>query len=285
MLETTAALGVKFMGNRSHLLLATALCFWCASPAAAEVAAVSDAAVAADAGEAVLESSESTDPAPGADWEVAFTPYLWIAGTKGDVGVPRGEGVEIDKSFADTLGNLKFAFMGALDIRHGRFVALSDVMFISVGAKAEGIRNPGFVEGKIDSSVFVGTGALGYRIVDKGPLFVDLFAGARVVSLDVEVELEGPLETRKRDASSSKVSALVGGRVRVPLGERWGLALYTDIGSGDVKWQAIGTVQYDLSRHWRVAGGYRYLKIKHSEDDLDFDVALSGPILGVTYRF
>ena len=219
------------------------------------------------------------------DWDVSFTPYLWVAGTKGDIGIPRGEGVEVDKSFADVLGNLKFAFMGALDVRHGRVIAITDIMYLSVGAEAEGIRDPQFLEGEIDTSVFLGTAAVGYRVVDKGPLFVDLFAGGRLASLKAKVELTGPLQTRERKESATKVSALVGGRVRVPLGKSWGLALYSDVGSGAVKWQAIGTAQYDISRHWRLAAGYRHMSINYSKRDLDIDIALSGPIVGVTYKF
>ena len=232
-------------------------------------------------------SAAAQDPAGAEsnDWDVSFTPYLWVAGTKGDIGVPRGDGAEIDRSFADLMGNLKFAFMGALDVRHGRLVAITDVMYLSVGAKAEGIREPQFVEGKLDTSVFLGTGAVGYRVVDKGPMFVDLFVGGRYSSLKADVELTGPLQTRRRKGSASNVSALAGGRVRVPLGENWGLALYSDVGSGDVKWQALATVQHDFSRHWRVAAGYRHMSINHSKNDFEFDVALSGPIVGVTYKF
>lgn len=249
--------------------------------------AASAASAAAGSAAIAIAAQDSDDPTTK-NWEVAFTPYLWVAGVNGDIGVPRGESVEIDKSFSDTLSDLKFAFLGALDVRRGRFVGLTDVIYLSVGAEAEGIRDPQFLEGEIDSSVFMGTGAVGYRVVDKGPLFVDVFAGGRVVKLKARVELEGPLQTREREASATNVAPLVGARVRVPLGAKWGLALYSDgsfTKSSIVKWQAIGTVQHELSRHWRLVAGYRYMSIDHSKRNLDFDVSLSGPIVGVTYRF
>jgi len=230
-------------------------------------------------------ASQDSQASDGDEWQVAFTPYLWIAGSSGDIGIPRGEEVEIDKSFTDTLSNLKFAFMGALDVKYQRFVALADVMYLSVGAEAEGIRDPQFFEGEIDSSVFLGTAAVGYRVVDQGPLFVDLVAGARVVSLDAKVQLTGPLMTREREASETAISPLVGGRVRFPLAENWGVAVYGDVSTGAVKWQMVGTVQWDISRHWRLAAGYRHLQIDHDKDDFSFDIGLSGPIVGVSYRF
>lgn len=255
--------------------------------APATPAAGSEAAVATGAAGASTALVSAQDPNADADkWNVSFTPYVWIAGTSGDIGIPRGESeVEIDRSFADTLGNLKFAFMGALDVEYDRFVALADVMYLSVGAKAEGIKDPQFFEGKIDSSVFVGTLAGGYRVVDQGPLFVDIVAGARLVSLDVDLELEGPLTTREADESKSSIAPLIGGRVRVPLGRDFGVALYGDVGTGTVEWQMIGTIQWDISRHWRLAAGYRHMAIDYDKNDLHFDVALSGPIVGVSYRF
>ena len=221
------------------------------------------------------------------DWNVSFTPYLWVAGIKGDIGIPRDDGnVEIDKSFADILGNLKFAFMGALDVEHNRFVGIGDILYLNIGAEAESVDSPIFFEGEADAKLLMATAALGYRVVDQGPMFVDLFVGGRLVSLDVDLELTGPLQTRRRSASPSNISPLVGGRVRVPLGGRFALALYTDVGfDSEFKWQAIGTVQYDLGRHWRLIGGYRHLALHHNENDFEFDTALSGPIIGVSYKF
>ena len=75
----------------------------------------------------------------------------------------------------------------------------------------------------------------------------------------------------------------------MPLGRKWGLAIYTDVGSlfsnADVKWQVVGTVQRDFGRHWRIAAGYRHMSINHAKRDLDFDVSMSGPIVGFTYKF
>lgn len=278
-LKTALAIGL------SGLWAAQASASDLASAEEPSIAVAADAAMDPPAAVSAAASLAAQDAPSGKDWEVAFTPYLWVAGVNGDIGIPRGEEVEVDKSFADTLSDLKFAFMGALDVKHGRFVALADVMYLSVGTEAEGNLGPLFVEGEVDSSVFVGTAAVGYRVVDQGPMFVDLVAGARLVTLKADVELTGPLTTRERDASKSKVAALVGGRIRVPLGENWGAALYGDVGTGGVRWQMVGTIQWDISTHWRLAAGYRHMSIKHDTERFNFDIALSGPILGVSYRF
>lgn len=257
---------------------------------AAAEQAVASADLAGASASVAATSVAQGDAAAADNWNVSFTPYLWVAGTSGDIAIPKsgGDGVEFDKSFTDVLGNLKFAFMGALDVEHKRIVFLGDVMYLSVGAKIEGASDPAILEGKVDAKTLLATSAIGYRVVDKGPMFVDLFVGARLMSLDVDMELTGPLQTRERSADKSHISPLVGGRVRFPLGEKWGLAFYADGGgfkSTDVKWQFAGTVKRDLGSHWRLAAGYRHMKLHHESGELDFNVALSGPIVGFTYKF
>lgn len=264
-----------------------------ASAQAVELSSQDATLVVAEATAAAAATDDAPPPATASTdegWNVAFTPYLWVAGTKGNIGIPRnaGEDVEIDKSFADVLGNLNFAFMGALDVEHKRLVLLSDLMYLSVSAKAEGIQDPAFFEGKVDASVLVATAAVGYRVVDKGDGYLDLFAGGRLVSIDVDVELEGPLQTRRVGASPSNLAPVIGARARIPFGDKWGLALFADAAGlvdSDVKWQLVGTIQRDLGSHWRLAAGYRHMKIHHDTNRLDFDVSLSGPIVGVTYKF
>jgi hypothetical protein len=178
--------------------------------------------------------------------------------------------------------------MGAMDVNRGRFVMLSDLMYLSVGAKAESIRNPAFFSGKVDASVLLASAAVGYRVVDKGPMFLDLVVGGRVLALDVDLELDGPLNTYRANPSPTNVSPFVGGRVRLPVSDKWAVGLYGDVGGlvndTDVKWQLLGTVQYDISRRWRMIAGYRHMSINHSKRDLKFDVNLSGPILGFSYK-
>ncbi|HET9396606.1 MAG TPA: hypothetical protein VFO36_11155 [Nitrospiraceae bacterium] len=251
-------------------------------------ASAEDASIGTDvASAASLATIQAGSPDSEGDWNVSFTPYLWVAGVSGDLKIPRaGTSVEIDRSFSDILGNLKFAFMGSLDVEYKRVVVIADAIYLNASAKAENIENPLVTEGKVDAKTFVASGAIGYRVVDKGPLFVDILAGARLVSLDVDVELISPLGTFRAGASPSKVAPMVGGRVRVPLAPRWAVAVYGDVGiNSDLKWQVLGTVQYDLGRHWRLAAGYRHMAIHHDRERGDIDLGLSGPIVGITYRF
>jgi hypothetical protein len=222
-------------------------------------------------------------------WEVEITPYFWLAGMKGDLDLPRGSGsVDFNDSYSDVLGKLKFVFMGAMDVRKGRFVAMADTIYLNLSADVKGIKDPQFFTGQVDSKLFFSTLSGGYRIVDKGPFYIDLFAGLRYISIDNKVRLEGPLATREGKASGSDLGPLVGARMRVPLGPKWGFVMYGDTGgfaSSDIKWQLLGTLQWDISRHWRAIAGYRHMDVHHKRDDQDFNIALTGPLLGITYRF
>lgn len=56
-------------------------------------------------------------------------PCLWMSGLKGDLGVvAEVEPVGVDLSFFDIMSALKFAFMGSVEARSGRFVDAGDII-------------------------------------------------------------------------------------------------------------------------------------------------------------
>lgn len=221
------------MHIKSACVFALGVASVCAMPAtAAETPDIVDiGASVGDAADAIESNSES-QAAAGTEaedgWEFAVTPYLWASGVSGDLALARGEQVEIDTSFSDIFGALKIAGMGAFEARHDRFVLLGDIIYLSLGADAEGPL--GFVDADADMSTFLGTALAGYRIVDEGPLFLDVFGGGRFTSIDVEVDLTRPLQSVEREGSKSSLGPVVGVRFRAPLGGRWGLAIYGDVG-------------------------------------------------------
>lgn len=268
---------------RSILVLVASVAPFVAGPAIAADAispTTEAAATSSAAGAGASEQDES-------GWEFAVTPYLWMAGTSGEVQLAEGESVEVDTSFIEVLGDLKFAMMLGMEARRDHFVLLGDIIYLSLGMEGEGPN--GFVDATVDPKMFIGTFLGGYRVVDEGPMFVDILVGARVSSLDIAVELEGPLNTFERERSKTSIAPVLGARLRAPLGEDWGVAVYGDVGgfglSADLSWQLMGTVQYDVSRNWRLAAGYRYVSIQKDKNDFDVDLALSGPIMTFSYLF
>lgn len=284
------------------LILTTALACTYATGASAADLAITDAstpkaiAEAADSSDyrvagiaaSSLSATQSTSSG-GSGWEFAITPYLWASGTKVDIDTPQGESIKVDESFFDILDDLKFAMMGAFEARKGRFVMVNDLMFLSLGSSADGHIGPIPIEADVDEKLLATTHLFGYRVVDNGPMFVDLFAGGRITSIKVNLDIDTPLGSFDRSSKKTQFGPVIASRFRAPLGGKWGAAIYGDLGGfgvgADLSWQLLGTIQYDLSDRWRLAAGWRHFYAKQSKNDFDVRMKLDGPILGVTFRF
>jgi hypothetical protein len=279
--------------NKAAIILALTV-GWHAAPLAATPTdspdPVDPSVVSEAAGAEVSQAAQSTEQnAKDSDsgWEVSVTPYLWGTGLKSQVTTRQGEKANVDKSFFDVLKVFKFGFFGVLNARKGRFVTVHDFIYLDVGPSARG--PAGFVKARLDSKTFLSTHLVGYRVLDRGPLFLDLLGGARVTALDADLTLTGPVRKLKRNNSLTNVGPVLATRFRAPLGGRWSFAAYGDVGGFGVNsahsWQLLGNIQYELSRHWRVAAGWRHVKASASKERFDIDFKLDGPITGVTYTF
>jgi hypothetical protein len=288
------------MIRKLGLILTTALvCTYGTSASAAELAAADtgsteDSTEAADstaygvASAASLAATQSTNSG-GSGWEFAITPYLWASGFKANIDTPQGEEIKVDESFTDILGDLKFALMGAFEARHGRFVSIQDLFYLSLGSSANGHIGPLPIDVDADEKLLATTHLFGYRVVDKGPMFVDLFAGGRITTLKVDLDIDTPLGSFDRSSKETQFGPVIASRFRAPLGGKWGVGVYGDLGGfgvgADISWQLLGTVQYDFSDRWRLSAGWRHFYAKQKKHDFDVRAKLDGPILGVTYSF
>ena len=67
------------------------------------------------------------------------------------------------------------------------------------------------------------------------------------------------------------------------------MSLYGDLGGivtgSDVTWQAVGGVDYQISRKISIGAGWRYFKVNYETHDFRYNIAQSGPILGLRYTF
>ncbi|MGZ8998890.1 MAG: hypothetical protein ACXW2T_08550, partial [Allosphingosinicella sp.] len=151
------------------------------------------------------------------------------------------------------------------------------------------LREADLVDGQLRSKIYISTLAAGYRAVDQGRLFFDILAGARLTSMKIGLELEGPQRSFSGSESDTWIDPIVAVRFQAPLGERWALRTYGDIGGfgigSDLSWQMQAMVEHDLSRRWSLYGGWRHLDIDYENEGFVFDAALDGPIIGAVYRF
>lgn len=234
---------------------------------------------------AVLALAIATPASADEDWQVTFTPYAWLAGVEGDVDLPGGGSVTIDRPFTS---HLKAAFMGAIEVEHGNFVFLMDGNYLSLRSVTNDIEAPPLLEGEVTTEVLGVAPLVGYKVVNSGGTTVELLAGARYIELNNDVRLELPQSDVEADFSRATIAPLLASRLRTALGEDWSLAFYGDIGGLtdlDLTWQLLASVRYRLGEHWTLDGGYRVLSLHSDLPEGEIDARFSGPLVGVSYRF
>lgn len=270
-------------------------------------ATMANAADSVDSASSARDSVQPTDNPPEAaapantenlatvqdgKWHIATLGYVWFAGAKGKT-TPRDPlpPIDLDLSFGDVLKSFKFAFMGAAEARKDRLVFLGDLMWVHLGEN-EGltVRDVNFADVEIDSKTTAVTALGGYRVVDKGPVIVDLLAGGRLNGNVQEVQYHGTLVDVSRKVKKWWIDPIVATRISAPLGGKVGLTLYGDIGGfgigSDLTWQGIATVNYQISRKMSAGLGWRYFKLNYDDNDgFLYNVAQSGPIVTLRSEF
>jgi hypothetical protein len=238
----------------------------------------------------ITASGQESTAAPGSGWTFTATPYVWFAGLEGDVGTIRGlPAAEVDASFSDIIENTDVALMLAAEARRGRWGLLLDLVYLDLSAEAD---TPGPLFGGADltSTTVFATVSAAYRLIEHGRLSADAVAGARLWYADTELELSAGL-LAGRGAQEKEVWAdpVIGFRSHVELGRGFFLAPFADIGGfgvgSDLTWQIGSTVGYRIKDWLWIRAGYQHLMVDYEDDGFIYDVEMTGPILGLGFRF
>jgi len=234
--------------------------------------------------------SDTTQPTPTSKkkWEFATIGYVWFAGAWGETDVigPVAP-VGLDLPFGTVLKGFKFAFMGAAEARHDRLVFLGDLTFIHLGTKKGiGIRDPEFLDANLHSRTAEVTLVGGYRVLNGGPVNLDLLAGGRLNWFKTSLELTGPRRSASGSVKQTWLDPLIAARVHAPLGGKWSFSAYGDLGGiifgSDVTWQVVPTINYQINHKMSIGAGWRYYKVNYDHGDFLYNVHQSGPLL--TFR-
>ena len=82
---------------------------------------------------------------------------------------------------------------------------------------------------------------------------------------------------------------VIGVRGNWKISEKWSATGFFDVGSAfsgsSETWQILGTMNYSFNDSWQARFGYRHLDVSKKINGADVDVGLSGPVVGLTYRF
>lgn len=231
-------------------------------------------------------------------WQFELTPYLFASGLYGTTGA-RGVSADIEMGFDDILDQLEAGLMGTAELRRGRWGVAFDALYFKLGDQGarswQGPLGIGSLTGDLDVTTTMQMYQLSaaYRVGERVP--VDLIGAARYTTIDTDLNLVVttggllPGGTRSLSAGESWWDPVVGVRALVPLGERWSVLLYGDVGGfgvgSDLTYQAIAGVNWQFSKHFSVKVGYRYLYQDFAKDGFVWDMAAHGPYLGMGIRF
>lgn len=223
-------------------------------------------------------------------WEFFVSPYVWFAGVSGDVALPRGGNRDFSADFGDIFDTLKFSAMATAEARRGRFGIVVDFLYLDT---EEGFNTPRSIGVRSGDTRMTTTEAsvVGlFRAIEQPGYWLDVGAGMRAWWLDSRISADqGLLAGRSASSSSNWVDPLVAARGHLRLSENWSLTAYGDVGGFDtgsrLTWQAMGSVDWRITPAIMARAGWRYIAIDRSRGDVEADIAMSGPFIGVTFRF
>jgi opacity protein-like surface antigen len=237
---------------------------------------------------AQTSSKPATTEASPPKWQFELTPYLWMAGISGTIGIGRLPSQEVSASFGDILSHLTFAIMGTGEVRRGRFGLLADAVYMNL-SQNDTTAPPGFSGTDVNVKQGLYTFAATFRTT-RGKIPLDVVAGGRYANLTSTISLAaGALPARSGVASEGWWAPFIGLRVLLPLSRKWELAGYGDFGGFDgyanTQWQLLGGINFKISKLVVAKAGYRYIDVEYIKNELKQDLAYSGFYLGAGFRF
>lgn len=213
-------------------------------------------------------------------WQGSVTPYLWMAGMEGDVGV-RGAVGSVDRSFTDILDDLEFALMLRGEATRDRIGLFADGLYLDLSDS----RNT--LAGKVETGVeqWLFTAGAFYRAVEEDSLTVDVGAGGRYISTDVDIVTPA----NRGGGSDQWVDPILTAGIQWKVDDVLALRLDGDIGGfgveSDLVWQLAASVNLQVSDAIAVIAGYRILDYDYEQDQTVYDVAMEGLEFGLEMSF
>ncbi len=237
---------------------------------------------------ASLIALSAATPGAAQGWEFILSPYVWVPAMTTSVDTTRGN-VEVEKSMSDVLNSLNFSLMGAFEARNGRWGVLTDVIYSDLSESQRTPLGQLYSRARMDTRMLTVSGYGAFRAHETETVAFDLLGGFRYYESRVGLGLSANLLPATRyDMEETWADAVVGARVRVDFADAWFASAMGDVavaGDSDSSWQVLGIVGYRFNDRWSVQGGWRHLDVEKRMDGVDVGLEMSGPMVGMTYRF
>jgi hypothetical protein len=259
-----------------------------------------------------VPAAATVDPYDGA-WHFSLTPYVWLPNMNGNVNAqvhglrPAAQAAVRDVALSTEIGpndyleNLKFGILATGEARKGLWSVFTDIIYMDFGDQKSHVRNITGPDGRalsvLNRDVTVGLSATlwtlagAYTVVHSPTWNLDVLAGFRYAGIDTDVKwsLSGSRDFLDAAGHSSQDATewdgIVGVKGQVRLGDgHWFVPYYADIGTGSSNWtwQALLGLGYSFG-WWDVNLSIRSLS--YDFDEKDADLRMTGPALGVSFRW
>lgn len=212
-------------------------------------------------------------------WEYEFTPYLWFAGLKGNVGIKQTN-TFVDAEFDDLLKNLETGAMFVWGAKKDNWATWVDVIYLDFEKETD----RKLVTTKGDLQHTIAELAVSYRANKYSP--TEWYFGGRFVDVDAGLTLApfGALS-----GSDNWFDPLVGVKTEHKLHKKFSMMVRTDLGGfglgSDISWHFSLAGHYKFSPKMSVILAYRYLDFDFEDDMFRYNAALDGLGLGVNVKF
>jgi len=229
--------------------------------------------------------------APSDPWHAGFTGYIWFPGVHGVTGNLNHE-VPFRASAGDLLSHFRFGLMGTLEAQRGRFVLLTDLMWVRLQANHQkALPYPGLPElsAQVKAWEFIITPEFGYRFVDGEKIKVDALGGLRYWHVGSSLHFTPSLLGLNFSGSLDFADPLMGARIQFPLSPKLLVTIMGDAGGwgagAQLDYDIVGAIGYKLNPKFTMGVGYRYLYVDYHPGNFLYQVAMSGPGVYLTYNF
>jgi outer membrane protein OmpA-like peptidoglycan-associated protein len=199
-----------------------------------------------------------------------------------------GHDAGIHVPFSDVFHTLKGIIPIAVELDKRRLVIPVDFFWVKLGDdRGIPFNELGQTSVNIHLTESIFTPKVGYRLVNAEHFKFDALAGIRYwyVGQNLTVEPVGVGRSR----SAEWVDGLGGVRAILPLGEKASITIAGDAGAGqaNLDYQALGLLNFNLTRHWGASVGWRYLYVNYRPTDhlFVFNTAMTGAVAGFSYNF
>ena len=151
-------------------------------------------------------------------WSFRLSPYLWLAGINGKVGVRSNlPALNVDVGFSGIFHAIDWfppPVMRSGEVRYGRFGFVSDFIYLGLADSGGRTRGPISATADVNLNIAIWTFGGSYRVIENDPVTVDLLAGGRFWNMDgrPSSEVLSPCDKAVRARPGSiRSSALPGG--------------------------------------------------------------------------